>query len=329
MKLIKKAMCVLCVMVLCVSLASCADKTPAALENVQAPAEDQLLLETAQWLQKTVEEPAYGSVGGEWTILGLARSGLDISEDWFEDYYQNLCAYTAENGGVLDPRKYTEYSRVILAVTAIGKDPTDVAGFDLLMPLADFDQTVFQGINGPIFALLALDSGSYEIPVNTTMNAQATRDGYVNYILGAELPDGGWSFAGGGAEADITSMALQALAKYRDRQDVLEAVERGLDVLSGLQTSSGGFGAGNNESCESVAQAIVALTELGIRLEEERFVKNGSTLKDALLCFHNEDGGFSHLRRDESDLLATEQAFYALVAIDRMEQGRTSLYNMN
>ena len=64
----------------------------------------------------------------------------------------------------------------------MGRDATDVGGFNLLTPLADFDQTVFQGINGPIFALLALDSGAYDIPENTAGTTQATRDRYVGNL---------------------------------------------------------------------------------------------------------------------------------------------------
>ena len=57
-------------------------------------------------------------------------------------------------------------------------------------------------------------------------------------------------------------------------------------------------------------------------------MKNGNTLVDALLRFRQEDGGFAHLADGGSDLLATEQAFYALVAASRMDQGKTSLYTM-
>ena len=72
----------------------------------------------------------------------------------------------------------------------------------------------------------------------------------------------------------------------------------------------------------------MALTELGISLDDSRFVKNGNTLKDALLRFQMEDGSFRHTMDGDTDLLSTEQAFYALVALDRMEQGKTSLYSM-
>ena len=150
---------------------------------------------TAQWLQETVLNPMYGSVGGEWLMLGLARSSAEVSEDYFEAYYQNLENVLEEYDGVLDERKYTEYSRVILTVTALGKNAEDVAGYNLLVPLANFDKTIFQGMNGPVFALLALDSGDYKIPVLEGEGIQASRELYIEYILEKESPDGGWSLA--------------------------------------------------------------------------------------------------------------------------------------
>ena len=313
-----------CILALAVlfSLTACCKKTEADMTDTIAT--------TGQWLLDNVAEPAYGTVGGEWLVMGLARSDLEIDEAYFESYFQNLSAYTAQQGGVLHDRKYTEYSRVILAVTAMGEDPADVGGFNMLLPLADFEQTCFQGINGPIFALLALDCGNYEIPENVTENTQATRDMYVDHIINAQLPEGGWALMGGEAEIDLTAMALQALAKYQDRKDVAEAVEKGLAILSDRQNENGGYQFNENEqaSCESVAQVMVALAELGIKLDDDRFVKNGKTLLDGLMQFRQADGGFSHLIGGESDLLATEQAFYALVAADRMERGESSLYQM-
>ena len=313
--------CILALAVL-ISLTACGKKTEADLTDA--------ISATGKLLAESVTEPTYGSVGGEWLVMGLARSDLEISPEYFESYFQNLSAYTAQQGGVLHDRKYTEYSRVILAVTAIGRDPADVGGFNMLEPLADFEQTCFQGINGPVFALLALDSGDYEIPENTVGSTQATRELYVDYIINAQLPEGGWSLMGGEAEIDLTAMALQALAKYQDRKDVAEAVEKGIAILSDAQNEQGGYQFNQNEqtSCESVAQVIVALAELGISMDDSRFVKNGKSLLDGLMQFCQADGGFSHLVGSETDLLATEQAFYAMVAVDRVEKGEASLYRM-
>ena len=322
------------VLTLLLSLAACGKKEPEGEQTVSAQQQKEVLADTltktGNFLKESVAEPTFGSVGGEWLVMGLARSGLETSDEYYETYFQNLSAYTAQQGGVLHAKKYTEYSRVILAVTAIGQDPMDVGGFNMLLPLADFEQSVFQGINGPIFALLALDSGNYEIPENTVGSTQATRDLYVDYIINAQLENGGWSLMGGEAEIDLTAMALQALAKYQDRKDVADAVEKGLAILSDRQNENGGyqFSASEQVSCEFVAQVIVALAELGISLDDPRFVKNGKTLLDGILQFQCSDGGFSHLMEGETDLLATEQAFYALVAANRIAQGESSLYRM-
>ena len=322
----KKVLSWILALAMLLALSGCGQEPSGAGEKEM----EEALTQAGEYLRGSVPEPAFGSVGGEWLVLGLARSGLEVSDEYFENYFQNLSAYTARQGGILNEKKYTEYSRVILAVTAIGKDPADVGGFNMLRPLADFEQTVFQGINGPIFALLALDCGGYEIPAVTTENTQATRDLYVDYIVGAQLPGGGWALMGGEAEVDVTAMAIQALAKYQDRKDAAEAVEKGLDILSQMQNEQGGYQYNSTEqaSSESVAQVIVALAELGIGLDDPRFVKNGRSLLDGLLQFRQEDGGFAHLSGGETDLLATEQAFYALVAASRVAQGEASLYTM-
>lgn len=327
----KKIVSLLLVIVMLFTFAGCSDEKEEQLPAVtEAPvqAEEDSLLKIAKWMQSEVPEPGFGSVGGEWLAMGLARSELEGMEEYLLGYGERVAAHTAQLGGILHAKKYTEYSRTILAWTAIGREATDVGGFNLLTPLADFEQTVFQGINGPIYALIALDCGGYEIPENVANSTQATRDMYVDYIVNAESPDGGWSMAGGPAEIDITAMVLQALAKYQDRPDVAAAVERGLELLSQQQNVNGGFSDGNGETSEAISQTIVALTELGISLDDSRFVKNGNTLKDALLRFQMENGSFRHIMEGDTDLLSTEQAFYALVALDRMEQGKTSLYSM-
>lgn len=312
-----KLLCILLLLSLLLSLTACG-KQANQLEK------------TAGYLQAQIAAPGTGSVGGDWLIFGLARSGVKVPQKYFDAYYENVEAAVREKNGVLSDRKYTEYSRTVLALTAIGKNPVDVAGFDLLKPLADFEQVTKQGINGTIFALLAMDSGKYEIPENPDAAVQATRQMYVDELLARELPDGGWTLTGGEPDVDITAMTLQALAKYRDQADVTAAVERGLAVLSSLQEPDGGYVSWGSSNSESVAQVLVALTELGVPLDDERFTKNGITVEDALLRFAQENGAFVHVRDGSGgdDEMATEQAFYALAAIHRAETGETTLYDM-
>lgn len=278
---------------------------------------DRALAATAGYLLTAVPDPQVGSVGGEWLVLGLARSGTELPEGWLDRYQETVASYVSGRDGVLHTKKYTEYARVVLALTAIGADPRNVAGYDLTAPMLEYDKVIWQGLNGPVWALLALDAGNYP--------AGEIRQAYVDLLVDRQLSGGGWSLTeGGGADMDITAMVLQALAKYREQPAVQAAVDRGLDFLSTRQGADGGFG-----SCECTAQVVVALCELGLELSDSRFVKNGCTALDGLMAYALSDGSFRHtLAEPGSNQMATEQAFYALAAVRRAENGQSSLYCM-
>lgn len=286
------------------------------------------LEQTAAYLKAATPEPSFGSLSGDWTVFGLARSGVKVPEAYYETYYKNVVEAVTKAGGTLSETKYTEYSRLVLALTAIGRDVRDVGGYDLLVPLADLDRATAQGVNGAIFALLALDSANYEIPENPDAAVQATREGYAADILFRQNEDGGWGLAGGPSDVDLTAMALQALAKYRGDPAVSGAVERGLAWLEWEQEPDGTFISWDAVNSESVCQVLVALTELGIPPDDARFVKNGATVEDVLLRFQLEDGSFSHTQNGGSDLTATTQALYALAAAQRQRDGKATLYDM-
>ena len=146
---------------------------------------------SAEYVYKTVKDPQVGSIGGEWAVLGLARSGCDVPEEYYQDYYATVEQYVEACKGVLHEKKYTEYSRVIVALSAIGRDARDVAGYDLTKALGDYEKTIWQGLNGPIWALIALDSMDYPMPQNPEAKTQATRQMYIDRILSCQLPDGG------------------------------------------------------------------------------------------------------------------------------------------
>ncbi len=268
------------------------------------------------------DELAFGS---EWLVIALARSGREVPDS----YYDSVVKAVQDAGGVLSDRKFTEYSRTILALTAIGKDPTNVGGYDLLSKLADMDDVTFQGLNGAIFALIALDSNKYDVPAVADGGKQVTRDGLVAYILEQQLSDGGWALSGDSADPDMTAMALQALAAYRTGDKAVQsAVDKALKTLSDMQQADGGYSSWGTLNSESCAQVIIALTALGIDpAKDSRFAKNGLTVLDALLSFAL-DGGFRHTADGERNDMATEQALCALTAYARLLDGKTALYDM-
>lgn len=299
---------------------------------------NEVVEDTAKFMYKEVANPQVASIGGEWAIIGLARSGYEIPNQYYQKYYNVVENYVKSVDGKLHDKKYTEYSRLIVALSAIGKDARDVGGYNLLTALGDYDKTIWQGLNGPIWALIALDSAEYDMPENPAAEVQATRQMYVDRILECQLSDGGWSLFGGTesedkdskSDPDITGMALQALAKYQDIAEVKKATEEAVECMSKQQNENGGYFSWGSENSESCVQVIVALAELGIPLEDERFIKNGKTLLDNLLSYHLEGKGFLHtLDGSGSNQMAAEQAFYGIVAAKRLRDKKSSLYRMD
>jgi hypothetical protein len=334
MKTMRRFITILMVFVL---LAGC---LPAAcFAEISETVLQQAVDRAAAYMLKTVKDPQPGAVGGEWVIVGLARGGIDVPDEYYQDFYSAVEAYVKAAGGVLHEKKYSEYSRVIIGLAAIGKDARNVAGYDLTKPLGDYDKTVWQGLNGAIWALLALDSRDYPMPVNPDAKTQATRQMYVDHILSRQMPDGGWNLYGGTgntspeaqtSDPDITGMVLQALAKYTDQPAVAKAMEEALDCMSKMQGDDGGYGTLGTVNCESAVQILVALCELGISPDDPRFVKNGRSVLDNVLSYQTKAGGFLHTADGSgNNQLTSEQGFYGLVDALRLVQGKNSLYRMS
>lgn len=291
---------------------------------------DEVEASVGSYMYNRVENPQVGSVGGEWAIVGLARSGLDIPTEYYDKYLANVAKYVKNCRGVLSNTKYTEYSRLILALTSIGVNPENIDGYNLVEPLGDFEKTVNQGINGAVWALIALDCGDYEISNINNANEYNLRQLYVNYILENQLEDGGWALTGNVSDVDITAMAITALSNYCDDNTVKDAVNKALNCVSQKQNDDGGFSSGGDENSESVAQVLIALCKMGVSIEDSRFVKNGNTVFDNLISYYTTDGGFKHLKGDiKANQMATEQCFCAIVALNRALNGKKTIYDIS
>ena len=277
-------------------------------------------------VQNIAKESAYGS---EWHILGLARSEYAGCDEIFEKYYEDVVKKIKDSKGVLSKNKYTEYSRTIVAVKAIGRNPKNTGGYDVTAKLLEKENVAIQGLNGPIWALIALNTGGY---ADSSAEFKKTAKEYTAYILEAEKDGGGWSLNSSetNADTDITAMALTALAPYyKGDSRVKESADRAVLWLSENQNSDGTYSSWGTVNSESCAQVTVALTSLGIDPnKDERFIKNGKSVIDGLLGFYT-DGGFKHVSTGKLNAMATEQGYYALTAYFRFTGGKTSLYDMS
>ena len=306
-----------------------AEEALAALLADASDADHRAIYEATGAYINSLGTPSVGSTGGEWMVIDLTRSGYACPEG----YYENVVEYVNSNINdkeQLHRAKSTDNSRVILALTSAGYDVTDVDGHNLLTGLTDMTYVQKQGINGPIWALIAFDCYDYAIPVNADAAEQVTREKLIAYILEKQLEDGGWALSGKVADPDMTGMAMQALAPYYNtNSEVKNAVDKAIICLSEKQYENGGFGSVDGICSESCAQVIVALTALGINPEtDSRFVKNGISVVDAMCLFAVEGGGFAHIPDAGINGMATEQAQYALAAYFRFLEGKTSLYDM-
>lgn len=306
-----------------------AEPEPEPVDRVAQSVTAQMNAVMAQ-LAADIPAPAFGTNAGEWTVLTLARGGYYTKDNsYFADYYDRIVATVNEKAasinlnGALDKTKSTENSRLILALSAIGKDATSVGDWNLIKPFEDFNFIKKQGINGPVYALLALDSHNYQTE-NTTIREQC-----IQYILDKKIADGGWAMSGNIADPDITAMTLQALAPYRNQPAVAEAAEAAFAKLSEIQGDNGGYTSWGSVNSESCAQVVVACASWGINPDTDaRFVKNGKSVVDALLAHYLEDEAkFQHIIGDGANGMATDQGSYALVAYDRLVNGKTSLYD--
>ena len=135
---------------------------------------------------------------------------------------------------------------------------------------------------------------------------------------------------GEASDTDVTAMALQALAPYREEKEVQEAIDSALVILSEKQTENGDFTGFGQPNPESTAQVIIGLTALDIDpLEDERFIKNGNTAFQGLLRYRCSNGAWAHIYGGKENDSATCQALMALVALKRYYQGEGSFYQFD
>ena len=322
-----------------VSAPAFAKVTVAGATAPEAPRQPQsvtaILNATLAMQAATVTAPEFGTNFGEWTVFGLARGGYYANDSqYFADYYDRIVKYVNDTAaevamsGALDKNKSTDNSRLIMALAAIGKDATSVGNWDLVEAYSanGINWIRKQGMNGTIWTLIALDCGGYETS-DPTIRQQC-----VDAILTAQHNDGGWSLVTAKTQpsnVDITGMTLTALYPYRDQPAVAAACETAFNWLTESQLDNGGFPYGKGETSESCAWAIVAATTWGINPDTDpRFIKNGNSAIDNLLTYYLEDEAkFEHGRGAGANAMATDQATYALVAYDRLINGKKALYD--
>lgn len=314
------------------------DPTDPMVPGAEVPGFDEAYAGAKAYIQSAVSAPVVSYLFGEWAVLGQARAKVPLSEAYIAAYYEKVVAYVKANigsDGILrkpDDKNtpvITDNERIILALTAIGKDPANVGDKNLLTALQDKDimkvtDTSKTDINGLVMGLLALNSRNYTSDTSWLVQA----------VLEQQNKDGSWSASADTkpvGDVDMTAMALQALAPYHKdggNETVNTAVEKALNWLSGKYRS--GY-----DSSESCAQVVIALSALNLDANTDaRFTKTveGKTLSvlGNLLQYRvAENGGFKHQFADKAvNEMAAEQALCAMAAYARFTEKANALYDM-
>lgn len=271
--------------------------------------------QASQYILKNGVDDAYEA-------MGLRQAGQHIPQSYIDQLAKEL----KDNNGQY--RNVTDYDKLVLGITAAGGDASNFAGYNLIQSIYNNERMTNQGNNGPIYALIAIDSGHYKVP----STAKWTREKLVNYILDNQLKDGSWSLFGDTGSPDITGMALSALAPYKSNAKVTDAINKAVHYLSAQQNKNGGYGVDTNggDSSESTAQVMIGLTTAGVDPTGQDFTKADGNLLTHLLTFRQKDGGFSHLLSDkQSNSMATPQALMALTAYQNFLNKKGSALQVN
>ncbi len=248
----------------------------------------------------------------EFEVVALKQAGKTIPSQ----YLENVKLAVKEKQGKFS--RITDTERYILGILAAGGDPSNIEGFNLVEAVYNGNVTK-QGLNGVAYALIALDSASFDIPETALWN----REKLITHLLERQNQDGGWAWdESSNSDIDTTGMILTALAPYHDQTGVKEKIDAALNYLSEQYQNS------KIDNSSTAAQVVIALSSLGVDANEALFTKGSGSLIQFLLTFQNEDGGFDWHGGDESDVFSTQQGVQALAAYNLYKQGKGTLYSL-
>lgn len=240
-------------------------------------------------------------------LLALQNANIELTKAETEKLQEIMTAMVGASSEYYLGRTSSTYSAgAVRATQYLGMNPGDINGLDYLAVLTNTDKlaaTSTYDFNSFMEDIAAVDPvvwRSRGVDVDTVVDKYAAR------ILADQTPDGGFdsyygvNIAQGHADtswrddARYTAETLTALAPYADKEYVAKAIDAGLEYLSSVQLADGSFANMSKETPDGeVTLAVLKMMEaLDISLEDERFVKNGNTVADAMQTFYVDGVGF-------------------------------------
>lgn len=254
----------------------------------------------------------------EWMNLGFYQKKLGNLDDGFSIAECIKRLDTTTNVAM------TNIDRKIMTLTARGIDCSKLSKYNNGEPFIDakgnkvddlaanlYNYSGGYTINGPIFALNALDMGNYTIPENAVW----TREKLLETILNHKYLSDGFGL-------DMVTMLMQSIAPYQNDPVYGERVKaklwEGFDIVMnsfGTDPFDNPFGVqwGGVYTSEGASQIICALSAMGIDVHTDVRLNNGkdSVLTSFLNYADFDEGYFAHSNTTPKNAMATYQGCYA------------------
>ena len=271
-------------------------------------------------VKKLIEEYSYLLDGGSHYITSsqistfssqlLAREKMNIKMTEEEQAkLREIMAVIVGAGGetYLGRASYTYAAGAVRAMQYLGMDPGDINGLDYIVPLTNTSKaapTSTQNFNSYLYDIASIDP---EVWRSRGVDGDMLAEQFITRVLADQTLDGGFDdFYGysvatakegqtviGQGSVPETISALSALASYRDKENVAAAIEAGLTYLSSVQLADGSFECWGDTPNGAVTLSMLSLMDkLDISIDDERFVKNGNTVADAMRTFYVDGVGF-------------------------------------
>lgn len=213
----------------------------------------------------------------------------------------------------------TDYAKAILALTAIGEDPTAFGDVDYVAQLKTYYENQQFGNNGwindDVWAILALASIN-QADLEEVTNAK-------NFLLANQNSDGGWSHAvGGPSDTNDTAVAIMALLEVGFTASD-SVITNAVGYLQSSQNDDGGFpydpnpdtAWGGNTDSDSSSDAWVISVIYKLGQDPAAWTKSGGNPISHLKSFQDEDGGFWWVEPGTSEYNNKASTAHAVIAL--------------
>lgn len=239
-------------------------------------------------------------------LLALQNANIELTKAETEKLQEIVTVMVGASSEYYLGRTSSTYSAgAVRAMQYLGMDPSDINGLDYLAPLTNTDKataTSTQDFNSYLEDIASIEPSVWR---SRGVDGDVLAERFITRVLADQTPDGGFdnyygvNVAQGHAaswrdDARYTVETLTALASYKDKEYVAKAIEAGLEYLSSVQLADGSFANMSKETPDGeVTLAVLKMMEaLDISLDDERFVKNGNTVADAMRTFYVDGVGF-------------------------------------